>query len=101
MVSEPLCDAFVWASMKQIDIELRIMIRAWIFGQMPNKYFLSQLHAVWYLSVSDDADSESGVFILPHYACFGNFGKNVPIWPLFRFFRHILPILCVSVYFDL
>ena len=54
---------------------------------MPNKYLQSQLHVVSYLDVSDDADSESGVFILPHFALFGDFGKNVPFWPLFRLFQ--------------
>ena len=53
---------------------------------MPIKYLQSKTHAVWYLGVSDDADSESDVL--------SRFREH--ILPLFRFYRHILPLFfCV------
>ena len=39
-------------------------------------FLKSKTHALGYLGVSDDADSESGVFILHGFAYLGDFGRN-------------------------
>ena len=47
------------------------MTRARILMQMHVSFLKSKTRALWYLGVSDDADSESGVFILHVFAYFG------------------------------
>ena len=56
--------------------------RARIFMQMHVSFLKSKTHALWYLGVSDDADSESGVFIWHVFAYFGDFCRNEHIFSL-------------------
>ena len=65
-----LCDTFYKFQYGESN---SVMSRAWIFGQIPHKYLQSQLHAVCYRDVSDDADSDPvSLFclILPFLATF-------------------------------
>ena len=70
------------------------MTRARILMQMHVSFLKSKTHALWYLSVSDNADSESGVFIL-HVLHISAISAGTSIFylhilPLFWLFLHIL-----------
>ena len=63
-------------------------------------FFKSKTHAIWYLRVSDDANSESGVFNWHVFAYFGDFGRNEHIFSLFSdFLAYFATFLAFLAYF--
>ena len=82
--------------------------RARILLQIHVSFLKSKTHALWYIGVSDDADSESGVFILHvlHISVisagtsifFSLFSDFSCIFSYFRFSRHILPLFDVLMH---